>query len=564
MNLSNRLHYIEQFRYTSQICISIAMAITYGVCVVGDISMHVRFWFTFSVSLIFLLTWTSRGICFHRVPILGRKFFRAIIFSSVTAVLLFVPYLMIAHKIPDIGLRYPLRVAQGIAPWIEQGPKISVVIPYQNEVDGFLFNTISSLYKNTRDDLLFEIIIVDDGSDELVSIEFLEKKIPKIILLRNDEPQGLTRSKIRGADSAKGTHILFLDAHCKVAPYWAEFMLARSARASYRDIVIPQVVSVDAKNFAFESFTGYSQLIFDWNFEFSWITSDSEEAPILPGGIQLMTRKRWVETKYDQEMRLWGGENIEQSLMTWMCGGSILVESRAIIGHVFERPSVFRDINIVIANQARAAFVWLDESLAYFKARHTTGARILDDMDLNGIDLRLELRHRLGCRLFTDYMEKFDKIFDGRGLLIWKETSIMHVQSGQCLSAVAMSEQGKMHNRPVRLEWDTCQPYSAGQRFTPVRGDVLIRSVAYERCLERRGDDIVLEPCEYMQVRDEQIFSFLAQGWLGPSLEPTGELRKNRRTCLAGPSETQTRVTHVSCSQENDSAIKFRPIFSGV
>lgn len=35
----------------------------------------------------------------------------------------------------------------------------------------------------------------------------------------------------------------------------------------------------------------------------------------------------------------WGGENIEQSLRVWMCGGKILVDREAKIGHIFERPA---------------------------------------------------------------------------------------------------------------------------------------------------------------------------------------------------------------------------------
>ena len=561
------VNFIENSTLGSAFLLLLSFIATYVICLIGEVNIRYRMFFTLIVSSTFLAVQKSQGLCFHRIPILRTRAFRLILIPAFIATLFFVPYLVIAHKFPDIGFRFPLRVAQGVPPIVMSGPSISVIIPYQNEVPGFLEKTVLSIYTETREDLLKEIIVVDDGSSEpLTTIP----EFPKMKILRNEEPQGLTRAKIRGADFATGSHILFLDAHCKVGPNWAEWLLGRSAQVSYKDIIIPQIVPVNPKTFKFEQVSGYSKLIFQWNFEFVWIFTDTGEAPVLPGGIELMTRKRWLEAKYDQGMRQWGGENIEQSLMTWMCGGKILTEERAIIGHVFDRPNptVVREISVVVENQARGAFVWLDEWLKFFKARHFEGSKILSGgkMNLEGIDKRLELRHRLQCNDFNSYVEKFDKIFDERGLLIEKETAIMHVKSGLCLTVSQLSGEGKMHERPVKLVWDTCRPYETGQRFTPVRGDVLLRSVAYERCLERRGNEVVLHPCGFLKVSVDQIFSFLPENWLGqPVME--GDLRRER-TCLAGPMGTEEGVklpvTMAPCSTDYETQINVRPIFSGV
>lgn len=42
--------------------------------------------------------------------------------------------------------------------------------------------------------------------------------------------------------------------------------------------------------------------------------------------------------KYDPGMLEWGGENLEQSMRLWMCGGEIIVDRRSQIGHIFSRP----------------------------------------------------------------------------------------------------------------------------------------------------------------------------------------------------------------------------------
>ncbi len=40
-----------------------------------------------------------------------------------------------------------------------------------------------------------------------------------------------------------------------------------------------------------------------------------------------MHKRYWDEVGgYDDGMKEWGGENIEQSLRVWMCGGELIVE----------------------------------------------------------------------------------------------------------------------------------------------------------------------------------------------------------------------------------------------
>lgn len=49
---------------------------------------------------------------------------------------------------------------------------------------------------------------------------------------------------------------------------------------------------------------------------------------------------RWEESgKYDPGMLEWGGENIEQSMRVWMCGGEIYVARDSLVGHIFSRPA---------------------------------------------------------------------------------------------------------------------------------------------------------------------------------------------------------------------------------
>jgi len=216
------VNFVENSPVGSWFLLILSFAATYVVSLVGEVNIRYRMLFTLVVSATFLAVHKYQGLCFHRIPILRTRAFRLILIPALVATACFLPYLIIAHKLPEIGFRFPLRIAQGIPPIILPGPSVSVVIPYQNEVSGFLEKTILSLYEETREDLLKEIIVVDDGSS--VPLEPLGH-FPKMKILRNTEPQGLTRAKIRGANFASGSHILFLDAHCKVGPNWAEWLL---------------------------------------------------------------------------------------------------------------------------------------------------------------------------------------------------------------------------------------------------------------------------------------------------------------------------------------------------
>ncbi|KAK2498640.1 hypothetical protein MC885_012611 [Smutsia gigantea] len=62
--------------------------------------------------------------------------------------------------------------------------------------------------------LIQEIILVDDFSNDPEDCKQLVR-LPKVKCLRNNQRQGLVRSRIRGADAAQGATLTFLDSHCE-------------------------------------------------------------------------------------------------------------------------------------------------------------------------------------------------------------------------------------------------------------------------------------------------------------------------------------------------------------
>lgn len=98
-------------------------------------------------------------------------------------------------------------------------PKVSVIIPCYNQAE-YLDEAVSSILSQTFQD--FEIIIVDDGSDNENSLNILknyEKPKTRIIRINNSGP-AIARNV--GIKSAKGDYILPLDADDKIGPEYLE------------------------------------------------------------------------------------------------------------------------------------------------------------------------------------------------------------------------------------------------------------------------------------------------------------------------------------------------------
>ena len=97
----------------------------------------------------------------------------------------------------------------------EESPIVSVVIPCYNHGD-FLGVSIESVLNQTFKQ--YEIIVVDDGSNDGPTKNALDRsKHPKIHVLRT-ENQGLASARNNGIRAARGRYILPLDADDKIAP----------------------------------------------------------------------------------------------------------------------------------------------------------------------------------------------------------------------------------------------------------------------------------------------------------------------------------------------------------
>ena len=74
---------------------------------------------------------------------------------------------------------------------------------------------------------------------------------------------------------------------------------------------------------------------------------------------------------YDEGMDIWGGENLELSFKTWMCGGTLETIPCSHVGHVFRKRSPYSwgKTDALRRNTMRLAEVWLDDFKEYFYMR---------------------------------------------------------------------------------------------------------------------------------------------------------------------------------------------------
>jgi len=98
-------------------------------------------------------------------------------------------------------------------------PKVSVIIPCYN-LGVFLDEAIASVWAQTFTD--YEIIVVDDGSDDPVTLEKLaELKATGLQIIKTDN-HGVSAARNRGISEAHGKYILPLDADDRIAATYLE------------------------------------------------------------------------------------------------------------------------------------------------------------------------------------------------------------------------------------------------------------------------------------------------------------------------------------------------------
>ena len=98
---------------------------------------------------------------------------------------------------------------------INSGPPVSVIIPCFNHGQ-YLLDAIASVER--CDPNLYEIIVVNDGSNDLLTLEVIGRLERDGYHVINQENQGLAASRNNGIQASRGRYILPLDADNRIYP----------------------------------------------------------------------------------------------------------------------------------------------------------------------------------------------------------------------------------------------------------------------------------------------------------------------------------------------------------
>ncbi|CAB9518467.1 Polypeptide N-acetylgalactosaminyltransferase [Seminavis robusta] len=259
-------------------------------------------------------------------------------------------------------------------------PTVSVIMTTQNEEPGWMEKSVHSILARTPPQLLQQILVVDDNGNDpkdpslrAVSPALEEemtrlKQIPKVTVLQNTLRQGCARSRLVGARAATGDVVVFVDSHIEMihSTWYQHLVLPILQQPNTMAVQTIEVISDDGSEaYWIPGSPAYG--VFDKEVIFRWLQSGFDtwgqprtdkdgkprphpkypetpshrhwyETPVGPGAMFAMSRHAfWRVGGYDTGLYVWGGENIELALKTWMCGGRVVMVPCSRCGHLFRQ-----------------------------------------------------------------------------------------------------------------------------------------------------------------------------------------------------------------------------------
>lgn len=178
------------------------------------------------------------------------------------------------------------------------------------------------------------------------------------------------------------------DVSClKCTEGWLEPLLERIHRDP-KTVVCPVIDVISDKTFEYHFRKDASSINvggFDWNLQFNWHgipdrekklvkqSTDPVRSPTMAGGLFAISKDFFQQLgTYDSGFDIWGGENLELSFKTWMCGGTLEIVPCSHVGHIFRSRSPYKwrsGVNVLKRNSIRLAEVWMDEYKKYYYQR---------------------------------------------------------------------------------------------------------------------------------------------------------------------------------------------------
>jgi len=430
-------------------------------------------------------------------------------------------------------------------------PVATIIFVFHNENLSVLLRSVHSVLNRSPAKLVAQVILVDDASTPTQG-RFSKKNwrrlqeeldshcraLPKMLLVRLRTRRGLMLARMEGAWRATGDVLIFLDSHIEATTGWLEPLLARIAENRTR-LLVPQVDNIDAETFRMDT-AGLGVVGFSWALgqkpeapDYGRDGTIPSPSPVMPGGLFAADRQWFLHLGgYDAEMRLYGGEEMEISFRTWMCGGSVESVPCSHVGHVFRTDAYWQGQVYVVPgveihrNKLRTAHVWMDG----YKRFVEYAMEPMDPGTLGNLSARKELRKKLKCRSFSWFLRNVVPHMEVPNV---PKKGPMGSLVNEGLKGVCLDLMGK--NQPgEQLGLYPCHGKRGSQAFAMDREGLLrIPTQDYQMCVMPHKGKAVQSPCHgSMSPDDTDADDKLQWSWKPES----GMLVNSAGGCLAGAS----------------------------
>lgn len=225
--------------------------------------------------------------------------------------------------------------------------ELSIILPCRNE-DKLIIDTVYSFIAN-KTSIPYEIIIVDDGSvdrccDSLRTDLRHTCDYYNIKIVTNQEPLGACKARNIGVSnsSSKSEYICFCDAHTFFEQNWLDRIV--ECLLNNNDTIVTAGIA-DSTN---PNMCGYGATLnineIKNHFHPLWLPKPNiiTEVPLSLGGCMAMSKTLFNNIGgFDEGFQIFGNEDVELSIRTWLFGYRILATPLTKINHVFRKKNPY-------------------------------------------------------------------------------------------------------------------------------------------------------------------------------------------------------------------------------
>ncbi|MFA5917860.1 MAG: glycosyltransferase [Candidatus Gracilibacteria bacterium] len=223
--------------------------------------------------------------------------------------------------------------------------KYSIIIPHINE--GYLLDiTLDSIYSKFKYDK-FEIIVVDDGSNNKIDLDFVKNHpLKKKIKIFFQKDLGSPNARNFGAKNSTGDILIFLDSHMYFIDDFLKKINKLLSKYDKIDLLQPIIGSIQDKRMEGCIYKIKDNLLYShWdlpkidgvNIKIEDI-KDIIETPNIAGGATIIKRKVFEDLDgFNKNFIKWGCEDLEFSMRAHLRGYNCFFTPNLFVAHYFKQ-----------------------------------------------------------------------------------------------------------------------------------------------------------------------------------------------------------------------------------